>query len=227
MKKLKSLITAVLLLTAGFLVTSCDELLGYLNDYVGDTFSGPKDEWLEMTVSYDDNAYLAGNINLAFFYTEMDRVGHSTNGTRLLKDYTIPAGLTVLCYGQLGLKGTGFTEKVYFIKTYPYEEGAKTEWDIIYNASAPLRKLEKTGTTVTAESGDTWITGENYGKWSVYHPEDGTALLDGQEKAPAPLTNGEHTQTGASLWLTNDQISEKNYQVNWDKALDKINVKLR
>lgn len=221
MKRFKTLFTVALLAASVCMFTSCDmlmELFGdYITDYADDTFSGPVNTWLEMTVSYDENN-VAGKAKLAFFYTEQAKTGHTTNGTRLAKDYEIKDGLTILLYGKFSpLASVGITQQSYYIKNIPLDSGAKKTWSVIYNLSSPLRKLEKTGTIPEGEDGKySWLSGENYGSWQTYHPEDGEALQDNQERVPAPLTNDDN-----GFYFTNDDVDNK---IDWDAALSKIGL---
>jgi len=214
MKKIFKLLVATLIATATLALSSCE----YFEDLLEDAFEGPSDTWLEMGVSHNSDS-VTGDAYLAFFYTEQSKKGHTDNNTRLVKNYELPAGLTVLCYGMFSpISGSGATENAYFIKHISLEDGAKTKWSVIYNASSPLRKLEKKGEIDAGTEGTySWIKGENYGTW--HSVVEGEEIDAGMERVPLALTNQMN-----KFYLSNQSEKYKTAS-NWDNTLGKIGIK--
>lgn len=220
MKKIwKIFAAAFFVLFTSVSFSSCDMLAQFFADMFEDAFEGEPNEWLEMTVKYDEGGLTCGNVNLAFFYTDTERKGHTENNNRLLKDSTIEPGLTIVCYGRFN--ATKFlTFPVCYKQHIGIDEGAKLIWGTIFNLSPQLRDLAKEGQVIT---GGDIVNGEKYGTWSVYHPDDNTPLLDNQERVPAPLSNRDYMEYFTNEELQADEDS-KGYYVNWDSALSKIGL---
>lgn len=222
MKKSVKIFSAVLLTLATLTFTSCEFLDALLNAAGGileDAFEGPTNTWLEMTVDYQKD-HMSGTPNIAFFYTEYDKEGHTKNTDRLQEGIKIEAGLTIICHGEFSpWTDSGAFIRAYYIKHIPLEQNAKAIWSVIYNASEPLRQLEKEG-TITGSSTDSWLSGENYGSWHSAPTAADEALGTNDERVPDPLTNKYYGK-----YLTNDKIDKTKYNsIDWNDAFGKIGL---
>lgn len=218
MKKSVKIFSAVLLTLATLTFTSCE----FLDAWLKDTFQGPENKWLEMTVEYEKNG-MRGQANLAFFYTQNEKVGHSDNNTRLKEGEIIESGLTVLCYGTfLPIGNSGLTENAYMRKNISPEEGGSTIWGLMFNASSQLRDLDSKGKIKNSnEQSKTWLKGESYGDWINIHPEDPDEKIDpNAERVPLPLTNQMN-----NFYFTNEHwVQQGGIAIDWNEALGKIDL---
>lgn len=223
MKKIwKIFAAAFFVLFTSVSFSSCDLLSAFLGDMLADAFEGEPNEWLEITVKYDEGGLVCGDVNLAFFYTEVEREGHTSNNTRLAYGTKIKPGLTIVCYGRFRASKI-LQFPVCYTQNISIEDGAKFIWGTLFNLSSQLRDLSKNGQVIT---GGDIVNGEKYGKWNTFHVNDGVELLPGQERVPEPLSNA-----GYGNYFTNDDLKEdpgtKDYSVDWDAALGKIGLSTR
>lgn len=144
MKKLMTLISALVVLLSGFMFTGCDE--------VEDELAGPENTWCELPVYItgkeadgdDPDMYL----DLIFVPTAYSKQSGSVN-----LGIDLPAGITVVAHASVEIDSLGMNAGSYVVKTFPIDavendsedneqytfKGTKTKWTAIYWAKKPMR----------------------------------------------------------------------------------------
>jgi len=160
MKKSFSLLSLLLVLFAGSLVTSCEVAKEIANE-----LSGPTNTWCEMYVQYGEDSKVSLTVDAIYVDEEYTGTGASTSKkTRAYLDssITLQPGITFVITLNSNSENTiieGLTDKTYIMKTFASDtattaddsesddnedssfklKGSKTNWTLLYLAKADLR----------------------------------------------------------------------------------------
>lgn len=97
MKKIMTVISTMLILACGMIMTGCD-LKEALENLVG-----PKDKWCETVFSYESENGTKSDLTCHLFYSEKGVLANSNS--KYKADIEIPAGLTILVVGDSTSEG--------------------------------------------------------------------------------------------------------------------------
>lgn len=160
MKKSIRLLSVLLVLFAGSLVTSCD-----IAKDLAEELAGPENTWCEMYVEYGSDSKQV-NLTVDAIYIEEEYTGKGSSTStesrkNLSPEITLQPGITFVITLHGNSENTliqGLTNTTYIIKHFDKTtaietdddtegtsgkirfKGSKTNWTILYNAKADLRK---------------------------------------------------------------------------------------
>ena len=187
MKKSIRLLSVLLVLFAGSLVTSCD-----VAKELAEELAGPENTWCEMYVEYGSEENKANLVVDAIYVDEQYKGKGSSESTKtrnyLSPEITLEPGITIVISVKCNSDNQlikGLTDDTYIIKHFDKAsavetdddgngkislKGSKTNWSLLYRAKADLRNEDNQISLPSAPDILTYKAIEN-GATSLSNPE--------------------------------------------------------